>query len=77
MELAYLVSDIELLYIVSLLDDLADKLMAADEVGRTFEVSSVKVQVAAAEGRGGDFQDRIRWLLDVRVGTVFHCDLEL
>lgn len=35
MELAYLVSDIELLYIVSLLDDLADKLMAADEVGWT------------------------------------------
>ena len=77
MELAYLVSDIELLDVVSLLDDLADKLMATDEVGRTFEMSSVEVQITAAEGCGGDFQDRIRWLLDVRVGTVFHCDLEL
>lgn len=77
MELAYLVSDIELLYIVSLLDNLADKLMAADEIGRTFEVSSVEVQIAAAEGCRGDFQDRVRWLLDVRVGAIFYCDLEL
>ena len=48
LELAYLVSDIELLYIVSLLDDLAHKLMTTDEVWWALEVATVEMQVAAA-----------------------------
>lgn len=49
-KLAYLVSNVELLHIVSLLHDLADKLMAADEVWRALQVSTVEMQVATAEG---------------------------
>jgi hypothetical protein len=55
LELAYLVSNVELLHIVSLLHDLADELVAADEVGRALQVSAVEMQVAAAEGCGRDF----------------------
>jgi hypothetical protein len=43
LELAYLVSNVELANTVSLLHNLSNKLMAADEVGRAFEVSSVEV----------------------------------
>ena len=50
MELAYLVTNVELLHIVALLHDLAYELMAADEVGRALQVSTVEMQVAAAEG---------------------------
>lgn len=74
-ELAYLVSNIELLHVVSLLHDLADELMAADEIGRALQVSTVEMQVAAAEGCGRDFEDCIRGLLDVWVGAVFDGDL--
>jgi hypothetical protein len=49
LELAYLVSNVELLHIVSLLHDLTNELVATDKIGRTFEVSAIKVQVAAAE----------------------------
>ena len=52
MELAYLVSNVELLHIVALLHDLADELMATDEVWRAFEVSTIEMEVATAEGCG-------------------------
>ena len=73
----YLVSNVELLYIVSLLHDLADELMAADEVGWALQVSTVKMQVAAAEGCGRDFEDCIGGFLDVGVRAVFDGDLEV
>jgi hypothetical protein len=50
--------------------------VAADEFGRAFEVAAVEVQVAAAEGCGGDFEDCVRGFLDVGVGSVFDSDLE-
>jgi hypothetical protein len=40
-------------------------------------MSSVKMQVAAAEGCGGDFEDGVGWLLDLWVGAVFYGDLML
>ena len=49
--------------------------MAADEVGRAFEMSSVEMQVAAAEGCGGDLEDCVGRLLDLGVRAVFYCDL--
>ena len=49
--------------------------MAADEVGWAFEVPSVEVQVAAAEGCGGDLEDGISGLLDLWVRAVFYGDL--
>ena len=49
--------------------------MAADEVGWAFEVPSVEVQVAAAKGCGGDLEDCIGGLLDLRVRAVFYGDL--
>lgn len=76
LELAYLVTNVELLDIVSLLHNLADKLVAADKVGRALQVSTVEMQVAAAEGCRRDFEDRIGGLLDVWVGAVFDGDLE-
>jgi hypothetical protein len=76
-KLAYLLSNIELANTVSLLHDLSHKLMAADEVGWAFEVSAVEVQVAAAESRGGNFEDCVGGLLDVGVGAVFDGDLGL
>jgi hypothetical protein len=76
-ELAYLISNVELLHVVSLLHDLANKFMAADEVGRALQVSAVEMQVATAEGCGRDFEDCIGGLLDVGVGAVFDGDLEL
>ena len=48
LELAYLVSDVELLYIISFFHDLADKLMTTDEVWWALEVATVEMQVAAA-----------------------------
>lgn len=77
LELAYLVSNFELLHVISFLHDLADKLMTADKVGWAFEVTSVEVQVAAAEGCRGDFEDCIGGLLEVWVGAVFDGDLGL
>jgi hypothetical protein len=50
--------------------------MSTDEVGRAFEMSSVEVQVAAAEGCGGDFEDCVGGLLDLWVRAVFDGDLE-
>ena len=49
--------------------------MTADEIGRALEMSSVEVQVAAAEGCGGDLEDCIGGLLDLRVRAVFYGDL--
>lgn len=57
------------------LDDLADEFVAADEVGRAFEVAAVEVEVAAAEGRGGDFEDCVGFFLDGGGGAVFYHDL--
>jgi hypothetical protein len=76
-ELAYLVSNVELLDIVSLLHDFADELMAADEVGRALQVSAVEMQIATAERCRRDFEDRIGGLLDVWIGAVFDGDLDL
>ena len=75
MELAYLVSDVELLYIISFFHDLADKLMTTDEVRRTLQVASVEMQIAAAQSCGRYFEDCISWLLEVRVGAVLDGDL--
>jgi hypothetical protein len=74
---AHLVSNIELRHLISLLDDLSNKFVATDEVGWAFEMSSVEVQVAAAEGCGGDFQDSVGGLLNLWVWTVFYGDLIL
>jgi hypothetical protein len=49
--------------------------MAADEVGRALEMSSVEVQVAAAESCRRDFEDCVGGLLEVWVGAVFDGDL--
>lgn len=73
--LTYLVANVELLYRIALLYDLANEFMPANEVGRALEVASVKVQVAAAERCGGHFEDRIRGFLDDRNGPVFNRDL--
>ena len=51
--------------------------MTADEIGRALEMSSVEVQVAAAEGCGGDLEDGISGLLDLWVRAVFYGDLVL
>jgi hypothetical protein len=40
-------------------------------------MSSVEVQVAAAEGCGGDFQDSVGGLLDLWVRAIFYGDLML
>lgn len=70
-----LVAEVELLHIIALGDNLTDELVAADEVGWAFEVAAVEVQVAAAEGGGGDFEDGIGGFLDFGDGTVFDDDL--
>jgi hypothetical protein len=51
--------------------------VATDEVWWAFEMPSVEVQVAAAEGCGGDFQDGVGWLLNLWVRAVFYGDLML
>lgn len=69
------VADLEVLHVVALGHDLADELVSADEVRRAFQVAAVEVQVAAAEGGGGDFEDGIGGFLDLGDGTVFDDDL--
>ena len=71
-----LVADFEVLDIVSLFDDLADELVAADEVGRAFEVAAIEVEVGAAEGSAGDFENGVGGFLDLRDGPIFDDDLE-
>lgn len=51
--------------------------MAADEVGRAFEVAAVEVQVAAAEGCAGDLQDCVGGFEDFGGGAVFDDDLRI
>ena len=46
-------------YIVTLLHNLPNKLVPADEVGGALEVAAVEVEVAAAEGGGGDAEDGV------------------
>ena len=70
-----LITNIEILDIISFLDDLANELVPADEVGRAFEVAAVEVQVGAAEGGGGDFEDGVGGFLDLGDGAVFYFDL--
>ena len=71
-----LVADLELLDAVALLDNLTDELVAADEVGRAFEVAAVEVEVAATEGGASDFEDGVGGILKLGVGAVFYNDLE-
>jgi hypothetical protein len=49
--------------------------MAADEVGRAFEVAAVEVQVTTAEGGAGDFEDGVGGFLDFWGWAVFYYDL--
>jgi hypothetical protein len=49
--------------------------VSTDEVGWALEMSSVEVQVAAAKGCGGDFEDRVGGLLNLWVRAVFYSDL--
>jgi hypothetical protein len=58
-----------------LFDDLADEFVAADEVGRSFQVAAVEVQVAAAEGGAGDFEDGVGGILELGYWAVFDDDL--
>jgi hypothetical protein len=58
-----------------LFDDLADEFVAADEVGRAFQVAAVEVQVAAAEGGAGDFEDGVGGVLELGYWAVFDDDL--
>jgi len=51
--------------------------MSTDEVRRAFQVASVEVQVAAAEGCGGNFEDSVCGLLDLGIRAVFYGDLVL
>ena len=44
----HLITNVELLHSITLLHDLADKLVPADEVGRAFQVAAIEVQVTAA-----------------------------
>ena len=69
------VTFVEFLDTVALLDDLADELVAADEVGWAFEVAAVEVQVAAAEGGAGDFQDGVGGVFELGYWAVFDDDL--
>lgn len=43
--------------------------------GRALEVAAIWVQVAPAEGGGGDAEDGVGWLLDAGHRTVFHGNL--
>jgi len=69
------VSNLKLLHLLPLLHNLAHKLMPADEVGGALEVAAVEVQVGAAEGGGGDFEDGVGGVLEFGVGPVFDGDL--
>ena len=69
------VADLEALDRVAFLDDLADELVAADEVGGALEVAAVEVEVAAAEGGGGHAEDGVGRFLDFGGGAVFDFDL--
>lgn len=72
----YLVANLEALHIVTLLHNLADELMAADKVRWALHVAAVEVQVAAAEGGGGNSENGIGRELDLGVGAVFYCYLD-
>jgi hypothetical protein len=72
-----LVADTEVADFVALLENLADKLVSADEVWRAFEMTSVEVQIAAAECGAGDFQDSISWLLQLWIWAVLHGNLDI
>lgn len=72
---AYLISNIKLLHIVSLLHNLSHKFVPADEVRRTLQMTPVEVQVATAQSCRRDFEDGIGGLLDVRIRAVFDSNL--
>lgn len=71
----HLVADLELAHSISLLHDLAHKLVSANEVRRALEMSAIEVQVAAAESRRGDFEDRVGRVLELGIWSVFHGNL--
>lgn len=54
-----LVADIEVCDSVALFNNFANEFMAADEVGRAFQMTTVEVKVAAAECGAGDFEDGV------------------
>ena len=49
--------------------------MPADEVGRAFQVAAVEMQVAAAEGGAGDFEDHVGGVLEFGHRSILHLDL--
>jgi hypothetical protein len=69
------VADFEFANRISLLDNLADKFMSADEVRGALEVATVKVQVTATESGTCDFEDGIGGFLDLGIWAVFYRDL--
>lgn len=70
-----LIADVEFGDRVAFLDDLADELVAEDEIGWAFEMAAVRVEIAAAEGGAGYFDDGVGGLLDLRVRAIFYGDL--
>lgn len=55
----YLIPNLKPAHPLPLLHNLAHKLMPADEIWRALEVAAVEVQVAAAQGCRGDFEDGV------------------
>jgi hypothetical protein len=65
----------KLLHLVALLDNLADKLMPADESRRSLQLAAIEVQIAAAQRGRRDFQHAVCVVLQARVRLVFDCHL--